>query len=176
MAAVALICIALASCGSDDGKNSTKKEPKKLSGAEISYKTNVTGTIYEVCDVFVDYYDANGQVQTEKVNENWSKTFTVKKFPANLGISISLKRKDGVPATENSYTIETTPSITFTGIATDGSKIGTPSSVASQRFISSPLASMLDEYIERIGNSISIIRNLHISNDNTELYFEIVNE
>ena len=182
MAAVALVCtvmiaMSMVSCGNDDSKGgSGKKEPKKLSGAEISYKANVSGTIFEVCDVFVTYYDANGQEQTEKATDTWGKTFIVKKFPAKLGISISLKRKEGVPATDESYTIDTNPTINFTGIAVDGSKTGTPTGVASERFMSTPLASKLDEWIERIGVSMAVIRNLHTADNNTSLIWEKLTE
>jgi len=180
MAAVALVCtvmiaMSMVSCGNDDNKGgSGKKEPKKLSGAEISYKANVSGTIFEVCDVFVTYYDANGQEQTEKATDTWSKTFIVKQFPAKLGISISLKRKEGVPATDESYTIDTNPTINFTGIAVDGSKTGTPTGVASEKFMSTPLANKLDEWIERIGVSMAVIRNLHTADNNTSLIWEVL--
>ncbi len=173
-AATALICIVLASCGSDDNKGNTKKAPKKLNAAEIVYKADITGSIYDVCDIYVKYYDENGQEKTEKADENWSKTFTVKKFPAMLGMSISLERKKNAELTEQQYTINTNPPISYTGIAVDGSKTGTPTGVASERFMSTPLASKLDEWIERIGVSMAVIRNLHTADNNTSLIWEVL--
>ncbi len=168
-AATALICIVLASCGSDDNKGNTKKAPKQLNAAEVVYKSNITGTIYDVCDVYVKYYDENGQEKTDKADENWSKTFTVKKFPAKLGMSVSIKRKQGVELTEDAYTVNTNPSISFTGIAVDGSRTGTPSGVASERFMASPMASKLDEWIARIGSSMTFQRVMHLTDNNTNL-------
>jgi len=176
MAAVAFICIVLASCGSDDNKGNTKKAPKKLNAAEIVYKADITGSIYDVCDVYVKYYDENGQEKTEKADENWSKTFIVKKFPAMLGMSISLERKKNAELTEQQYTINTNPSISYTGIAVDGSKTGTPTSIASKRFTSSPEADRLDEHIENICSTMIFHRKLHLDNEKTQLYWEEINE
>ena len=44
--------------------------------ADISYKAIISGSILDVCDVLVKYYDENEQEQSEKANDNWSKTFT----------------------------------------------------------------------------------------------------
>ncbi len=176
MAATAFICIVLASCGSDDNKGNTKKAPKKLNAAEIVYKADITGSIYDVCDVYVKYYDENGQEKTEKADENWSKTFIVKKFPAMLGMSISLERKKNAELTEQQYTINTNPSISYTGIAVDGSKTGTPTSIASKRFTSSPEADRLDEHIENICSTMIFHRKLHLDNEKTQLYWEEINE
>lgn len=49
-----------------------------ISSADISYKAIISGSILDVCDVLVKYYDENEQEQSEKANDNWSKTFTDK--------------------------------------------------------------------------------------------------
>lgn len=138
-----------------------------ISSADISYKANVSGSILDVCDVLVKYYDENEQEQSEKANDNWSKTFTVKKFPAKLGISISLKRKNGVPAIESSYTIEVSPIVNYTGIKVDGSKTNPCTSTVKTTSIIP--VDKLDHFIE--GLSFSIIHNLQLTDDKTNLNF-----
>ena len=105
MAMCAMATTMFTACGSDsdDNNNNGGKKGPVSAGLVCSLMTD-DETLLNF-DFYAKYYDANGQVQTEKVvwgekrNEQgyriWTKTVTAK-LPATLGMHCQIKAKEGV--------------------------------------------------------------------------------
>ena len=99
LAAVALICMTmsttvLTSCGSDDSKGGSDQPEKKIVYAVANFGVQVTDDMFKYGDFTIEYYDANGQVQTEKLTDKvWSKNGTKAKLPAKFGMRLKGQMK-----------------------------------------------------------------------------------
>lgn len=91
-------------CGSDDSSNEKKEKKVPVSAALVCALYTDDETLLTF-DFYVKYYDANGQVQSEKVvwdenlNKEGRRTWTKKvvaKLPATLGVKCEVKPKEGV--------------------------------------------------------------------------------
>ena len=77
MAAAALICmtmtsVALISCGGDDDNDNVPSTPKSdnYTTSVMVFSYSVSDDALAVVDFVVEYYDANGKLQSEKMTEN----------------------------------------------------------------------------------------------------------
>ena len=106
MAAAALICmtmtsVALISCGGDDDNDNVPSTPKSdnYTTSVMDFSYSVSDDALALVDFVVEYYDANGKLQSEKMTES-TFTKTVKGgLPAYLGARLMMSVKDGVDLT-----------------------------------------------------------------------------
>ena len=98
----AIISSVFTACSSDDDKNS---DNGKAVAAVMNYMVNVGDDVFAALDLTIEYYDANGQVQSEQMTaKNWKKTVQAK-LPATLGARLKMQVKSSVnPATLEKFT------------------------------------------------------------------------
>lgn len=107
MLAVILCCTIIStvftSCGGDDYNNS--KNDTTPAAAVITYTLTSSKEMRDTFDLTIEYYDAEGKVQTEKMTgDTWTKEVT-SKLPATLGAHMKVQLNDGVDVS----TVETLP-------------------------------------------------------------------
>ena len=97
----AVLCCAMTTtvitaCGSDDDDD-TKPDQDVAVAALMDYKFTTSQEMLQSFDLTIDYYDANGNVQTEQfTTTEWKKSVKSTKFPAKLGARLKAKLKSGV--------------------------------------------------------------------------------
>lgn len=100
---VAVLCCAMistvfTSCGGDDDENNTGGNNKSVAVFMVA-GLSVSDDMMNYLDLTVDYYDANGQIQSEPMTEKkWEKTIKAN-FPATLGVRLKAQLKDGIDPT-----------------------------------------------------------------------------
>ena len=101
MTLAAVICCAMTTtvftaCGSDDDDNTTRPDDTTPVGAVMEYSLTVGDDLVNYLDLTVEYYDADGKVQTESMTQKtWTKKVTAK-LPATLGARLKAQLKSGV--------------------------------------------------------------------------------
>ena len=110
MTLAAVLCCAMTNtvftaCSSDDDDNNSKKEKDAPATARMECKLYTSDESLASFDFYVKYYDANGQVQSEKITwsdkldelnrRTWTMNVTAK-LPATLGVLFEVKAKDGI--------------------------------------------------------------------------------
>lgn len=96
----ALICCTMATtvftaCGDDDEGGAPVDDQKPVA-VVMAYSFSTTADMLNVFDLTVEYYDATGAVQSEKMTTTqWTKAVTPK-LPATVGARLLAKVKDGV--------------------------------------------------------------------------------
>lgn len=111
MAAVALMllmmtAVALTGCGSDDDDNNTPKPDDTTPVAAVmDYSLTVGDDMLSLLNLTIEYYDADGKVQTEPLTQkSWKKSVRAK-LPATLGVRLKMQLKDGAdPASLAQFT------------------------------------------------------------------------
>ena len=99
MAIAAVFCCAMTmtvftACGDDDDKPYI--DNKKPVAVSMNYAFETTSETLNVFDLTIEYYDANGTVQTEQMtNTQWQKSLRTK-IPTTVGARLLIKLKDGV--------------------------------------------------------------------------------
>ena len=91
----------LTACGGDDDNDSKGGgDSNKPVAASMNATLTVGDDLIKYFDLTVDYYDANGKLQSEPMKEaKWEKTIKAS-LPATLGVRLKAQLKDGVdPAT-----------------------------------------------------------------------------
>lgn len=90
IAGMAMIVAGLAftSCGDDDD------DSHKITSQTISFKCEANDILLEIANLTVTYTDANGKTQSEPLTGSFSKTITVKKFPAQGEFKVKATQKD----------------------------------------------------------------------------------
>lgn len=100
-----------------------------MAKADVTYELTLQPSSAEALrkgyDVFIDYYDANGQIQTStEVNADnltWRKNVTLTTFPAWFGAQFRLVPKNNLSAdTGDSYSCTGTFKVKGTGTSTAG--------------------------------------------------------
>lgn len=99
----------LASCGGDDD------DEYKVSSHVISFQCQANDALLAIADLTVTYTDANGNTQSEPLTGTFSKTITVKKFPAQgaFKVKATLKEyigKNKTPKLSYTYTCDNSSS------------------------------------------------------------------
>ena len=171
MTAVALICMAMASCGGDD-KNDKKASEKTIAAAEVVYSANITGNLTDVCDMYISYCNAEGQWQREKATQPWNKTVVVRIFPAKIGIKFEAMRKDNAELKEATYDIVATPTISYQARDANGAYLGSkgqPTIAATQLNAG---ADKLEEFIYNLNNGSEYTGTLYLSDDKKKMYYQ----
>lgn len=98
--------VALTACGSDDDDNTTDPATDTTPVAAVmDYKLTVGDDMLGVLKLTVEYYDADGKVQTEALTaKEWKKSVKAK-LPAILGARLKAQLKDGIdPAAIETFT------------------------------------------------------------------------
>ncbi len=94
----AVLCCAMIStlftaCGSDEEKKTDDNTPVACG---MSYMISIGRDLFDHANFTVEYYDANGKLQSEKMaNELWEKEITTK-LPGIVGVQVKMQMKDGV--------------------------------------------------------------------------------
>lgn len=91
----------LTACGGDDDNDSKGGgDNHKPVAASLNATLTAGDDLMKYFDLTVDYYDANGKLQSEPLKEaKWEKTIKAS-LPATLGVRLKAQLKDGVdPAT-----------------------------------------------------------------------------
>ena len=91
----------LTACGGDDDNESKGGgDNRKPVAASLNATLTAGDDLMKYFDLTVDYYDANGKLQSEPLKEaKWEKTIKAS-LPATLGVRLKAQLKDGVdPAT-----------------------------------------------------------------------------
>ena len=82
-------------CGSDDDDNNPVDDTTPVA-AMMNYSLTVGDVMFNYFDLTVEYYDANGKVQSEQITQNsWTKNVKAK-LPATLGARLKVQLKSGV--------------------------------------------------------------------------------
>lgn len=87
-------------CGGDDDDSKGGGDTNKPVAASMKASLTVGDDLINYFDLTVDYYDANGKIQSEPLKEGkWEKTIKAS-LPATLGVRLKAQLKDGIdPAT-----------------------------------------------------------------------------
>lgn len=103
MCAIAMTTV-FTSCSKDDDDNKTTDD-NKPAAAVMDYSLTVGDDMFNYLDLTVEYYDADGKVQTEQVTQKtWTKNIKAK-LPATLGARLKMQVKSIVnPATLEKFT------------------------------------------------------------------------
>ena len=90
----------LTACGDDDDNGSKGGGDNKPVAASLNATLSVGDDLIQYFDLTVDYYDADGKLQSEPLNEaKWEKKIKAS-LPVTLGVRLKAQLKDGVdPAT-----------------------------------------------------------------------------
>lgn len=84
----------LTSCGSDDSKGEPDQPTKKPVYAIVNLGVEILDDMFKYGDFTIEYYDANGQVQTEKLTDKlWVKNGVKAKLPAKFGMRLKGQMK-----------------------------------------------------------------------------------
>lgn len=131
-------------CG-DDNNDEPQTDPVRTS--KIAYSLTVTDDVFSAADITINYIGMDGVEHSEAMtNKTWSKTFSQNKFGVSAGVSVSMKLKDGVELTKETYRVGY--SFSFTAESTENGKViasqGSPRS--SEMTIS---AANVEEYLKR---------------------------
>ena len=83
-------------CGSDDDDNYNPAGDTTPVGAVMEYSLETSDAMLATFDLTIEYYDANGKVQTEQMTaKSWKKNVKAK-LPATLGARLKAQLKSGV--------------------------------------------------------------------------------
>lgn len=99
MAIAAVFCCAMTmtvftACGDDD--DNPYIDNKKPVAVLMNYSFTTTSETLNVFDLTIEYYDANGAIQTEQMtNAQWNKSLRTK-IPTTVGARLKAKVKSGV--------------------------------------------------------------------------------
>lgn len=94
MCALAMTAVFTA-CGSDDASGTSGNDNKPVA-AVMDVTLTVGDDMFKYLNLIVDYYDADGKVQSEQMTASkWTKTIQAK-LPATLGVHLKCSLKDGV--------------------------------------------------------------------------------
>jgi major membrane immunogen (membrane-anchored lipoprotein) len=98
----------LTACGGDDDNNKGGGSDNKAVAASMNAVLSVGDDMLNYFNLTIDYYDANGKIQSEPLKENkWEKTIKAS-LPATLGVRLKAQLKDGIdPTTIDLLSIKT---------------------------------------------------------------------
>ena len=89
----------LTACGGDDDNGNGGGDSNKPVAASMKATLSVGDDLIKYFDLTIDYYDANGKLQSEPLKETkWEKTIKAS-LPATLGVRLKAQLKDGVDPT-----------------------------------------------------------------------------
>ena len=101
-----------------------------MSKADVTYELAIQSssaeTLRKAYNVFIDFYDANGQIQTTSEitadNLNWSKNLTLTNFPATYGAQFRMEPKSDLSGVgeNDEFIFKATFIVKGTGTSTTG--------------------------------------------------------
>ena len=110
MTLAAVLCCAttttvFTACGSNDDGYKDPAKDTTPAAAVMDYSLTVGDDIVNMLDLTVEYYDANGKVQSEPMTQKtWTKNVKAQ-LPATLGVRLKIQLKSSVnPATLEKFT------------------------------------------------------------------------
>lgn len=93
-----MISTVFTACSDDDDKNSG--DNMKPVAAILYYNMNVGDDMFAALDLTIEYYDADGKLQSEKMTaKEWEKNIRTQKLPATLGARLKAQLKAGFDVT-----------------------------------------------------------------------------
>lgn len=128
---VAATMLTVACSKENNGGNSGSGESSfTMAKADVTYRITIESSSVEALrkayDVFIDFYDANGQIQTSTEvnadNLNWNKNLTLTTFPAWYGAQFRLVPKSDLSgvAEDAKFNFNATFEVNGTGTSTTG--------------------------------------------------------
>lgn len=119
LTALTMMCVmttttVFTACGDDDDNN-TPADGNKATAAVMNCDLTVGDDMFNYLDLTVEYYDANGQVQSEQMTaKNWKKTVQAK-LPATLGARLKIRSRTAPtpPALKSLLKMSNTPMALF---------------------------------------------------------------
>ena len=147
----AIISSVFTACSSDDDKNS---DNGKAVAAVMNYMVNVGDDVFAALDLTIEYYDANGKVQSEKMmKKEWEKEVRAK-LPATLGVRLKAQLKSDFDVTSGK-TFIAAYGYSYAGYALDaaGEVVSTPAISSSEESMSMRVGEIA-EWLERHSDGI----------------------
>ena len=151
MTLAAVLCCAMTTtvftaCGSDD--KDTPGSDKNPVAAQMVSEFSASEDMLKYMDVTVEYYDANGSIQKEKVTGTWDKAVKAQ-LPATLGSRVTIKLKDGIDvSTIDKATMGYTIKYAGNCVNAAGEGVGATKSTSMSPSVDVP-GNKLEEYVER---------------------------
>ena len=143
MTLAAVLCCAMTTtvftaCGSDDDDKSEPASNKPVA-AVMDVTLSVSDDMVDKANLSVEYYDANGIVQTETLTKkDWTKSVQAK-LPATFGIRLMVKAKEGVDyASLEKFTESYTYSYSVYPVNASGTVLGAESPAAPTQVLTYP--------------------------------------
>jgi len=128
MTFAAVLCCAMTmtvftACGNDDDDNTQKPDNTPVT-VQMNYVVETTQATLNIADVTVEYYDADGKIQSEALTgEKWQKSIQ-HKLPATAGIHLKAPLKAGFDA-DNSEAVEISLTRSYDGYFVDAQGVRT---------------------------------------------------
>ncbi len=129
----AIISSVFTACSSDDDK----ADDSKAVAAVMNYMVNVGDDVFAALYLTIEYYDANGKVQSEKMmKKEWEKEVRAK-LPATLGVRLKAQLKSDFDVTSGK-TFIAAYGYSYAGYALDaaGEVVSTPAISSSEESMS----------------------------------------
>ena len=146
-------------CGGDDATSGTPGggDDNKPVAAVMDVTLTVGADMFKYLNLTVDYYDADGKVQSELMTASkWTKTVQAK-LPATLGVRLKCSLKDGVdPASIDLFSTQHGITYGFYSIDASGKHSGVVTNASSGG--TSIYGSQIPEWLQKdAGNLIKIL-------------------
>ena len=151
----AMISSVFTACGSDDDKDS---DNGKAVAAVMNYMVDVGDDMFAALDLTIEYYDANGIVQTETLTKkDWTKSVQAK-LPATFGIRLMVKAKEGVDyASLEKFTESYTYSYSVYPVNASGTVLGGGKSGSSHSSLDIPGSKVAEWIADKSGGILKIL-------------------
>ena len=172
MTLAAVLCCAMTTavftaCGSDDDENNNPVDNTTSVAAVMDYSLTVGDDMFNYLDLTVEYYGANGKVQTEQMTQKtWTKKVTAM-LPATLGVRLKIQVKSSVnPATLEKFTESYTYSYSVYPVTASGKQLEGGKANASSLSLDIP-GSKFAEWAEDHANGL--VKFLYVFDANAQV-------
>ena len=172
MTLAAVLCCAMTTavftaCGSDDDENNNPVDNTTSVAAVMDYSLTVGDDMFNYLDLTVEYYDANGKVQTEQMTQKtWTKKVTAM-LPTTLGVRLKIQVKSSVnPATLEKFTESYTYSYSVYPVTASGKQLEGGKASASSQSLDIP-GSKFAEWAEDHANGL--VKFLYVFDANAQV-------
>lgn len=159
MTLAAVLCCAMTTtvftaCGSDDDDPKNPADDTTPAAAVMDYSLTVGDDMVNMLDLTVEYYDANGKVQSEPMTQKtWTKNVKAQ-LPATLGVRLKIQMKSSVnTATLEKFTESYTYSYSVYPVTASGQQLEGGKTSASSMSLDIP-GSKLTEWAEDHANGL----------------------
>ena len=168
MTLAAVLCCAMTmtvftACGSDDDDKSEPASDKPVA-AVMDVTLSVGDDMFDKATLSVEYYDANGKVQTETLTKkDWTKSVKAK-LPATLGMRLMVKSKDGIDyASLQKFTESYAYSCTVYPVNANGTALGGGKSGGTQVNLDIPGSKVAEWISDKSGGILKILYTVDVN-------------